>query len=441
MKKSFYNHLTLVDNEWVLYNSFSDEVAVLAPELKAMYEECTDGRVRELYPEFHDFLRSKRFYVPDDETEYRKCIEHWDEEDNDPTQFTLTVNPTLDCNMRCWYCYENHQKQRTMPAEIAGKIYRFIEKKMASEELKTFSLSFFGGEPLLQYRKIVQPLVEYTCRLGLEKGKEVSLGFTTNGYLLSEKNIDFLSSHNVPLNFQITLDGNEKLHDRTRHTAGGKGSYAKILENCRLLLKRPNVSVTLRCNYTRVNAASFMDLPYDLELNGIQPSENLHVDFHRVWQDSGADEEVDMYIREVQKALTSKGYSTADMDACEKYRCYAERNNHLVVNYDGGLFHCTARDFTPESAEGVINEDGTLTFNERNGKRAKTKWGNATCFQCRIYPLCQGLCSQQKYERFCETGCIAGRTEEVKTAMLEKRTRYLVEKSKKLLVNKQLFNH
>ena len=34
MKKSLYNHLSFIDESWVLYNAFTDEVSVLAPEVK-----------------------------------------------------------------------------------------------------------------------------------------------------------------------------------------------------------------------------------------------------------------------------------------------------------------------------------------------------------------------------------------------------------------------
>lgn len=435
MKKSIYNHLSFIDGTWVLYNAYSDEVGMLADEVKRLYEDKTLDEIQNIHPEFYKFLQEKGFSVPFSEVESEKCITKWKKEDEDSSSFTLTINPTLDCNMRCWYCYENHQKSRIMNTDISERVFKFIDKKMAESELKKFNLSFFGGEPLMRYKSIVKPLAEHACKLAVLRHKEIGISFTTNGYLLIPPVVDFLSSLNVPLHFQITLDGNEKLHNKIRHTVNGTGSYAQILENCRNLLLHPLASITLRCNYTSESAVTFMDLLSDLEERNITPTSSLHIDFQRVWQDKGNDEEVKKQILCIQQALHTKGFSTSDIKAQEKYRCYAERSNHIVVNYDGNLFHCTARDFTPENSEGTIGEDGTLFLNEKSALRKKVKWGNSACMACKIYPLCNGLCSQQKVEHVGTSGCIAGYTEKDKEAIFEKRVRYIIEKGKALPIN------
>lgn len=147
-----------------------------------------------------------------------------------------------------------------MSTEISGRIFKFISKKLAEPNLKEFDLSFFGGEPLIRYRSIVQPLTEHACKLAELHHKKMGIGFTTNGYLLTSTVADYLSSLNVPLHFQITLDGNEKSHDKIRHTINGIGSYAQILDNCKHVLLNPLANITLRCNYTAENAATFMEI-------------------------------------------------------------------------------------------------------------------------------------------------------------------------------------
>ena len=303
---------------------------------------------------------------------------------------------------------------------------------MADPLLKSFDLSFFGGEPLIQFKHIVKPLAEFAHQQAISNGKNFEVGFTTNGYLLFPKVLDFLSSLKVPVHFQITLDGNERMHNKTRHTANGTGSYFKILENCKNALTNPLFNVSLRCNYTTENVATFMDLAGDLEKTGIVPAKNLQTNFHRVWQDHGSDKEVENHIDKVYQTLVESGYNASDIHAQEKYRCYAEHNNHIVINYDGNLFHCTARDFTPEKSEGAINEEGTLQLNEKSLLRSKLKWGTEACMKCSIYPLCNGLCSQQKVEHTGATGCIAGYTQENKVAIIDKRVRYIINEGKKL---------
>lgn len=138
MKKSLYNHLSFTDESWVLYNAFTDEVSVLAPEVKELYEKHDVDEIRKIHPEFYDYLQTKQFLVPESENESSKCIAKWDKEDNDPSSFSLTVNPTLDCNMSCWYCYEKHQANRTMKEEISERVYKFIANKNGRSTPKEF---------------------------------------------------------------------------------------------------------------------------------------------------------------------------------------------------------------------------------------------------------------------------------------------------------------
>ena len=287
MKKSLYNFLFLCEGDWVLFNLATEEMSLLDAKVKQIYEENDMEGIRRLHPDFYAFLTEKRFAVPDDEDEAAACIARWDREDNDPTTFSLTVNPTLDCNMRCWYCYERHHTDRTMSAEVAASVFKFVERKLAEPELKHFNLSFFGGEPLVEFQSVVRPLVDHACAVADRLSKEVSLSFTTNGYLLTPDVLQYLADTGRHVSFQITLDGNQRLHDRTRHLADGSSSYARILDNCHSLLAQPRTSLTLRCNYTQMNAATFMDLVRDLPDHGITPSEALHIDFQRVCRTAG----------------------------------------------------------------------------------------------------------------------------------------------------------
>lgn len=416
----------------MLYNSLTDELAILDPHIKDIYEMDSVSSIEKTYPEFYNFLVKKKFLIHDKDIEYRKCIEQWERHDNDVTRFSLTVNPTLDCNMRCWYCYESHKQSSIMSDEVILRIHKLIKKKMENELLKTFDLTFFGGEPLMQYTKVVKPLIDFTKSMADSHDKELKLHFTTNAYLLSEHIIKELATTDCNISFQITLDGNETIHDQTRHTRNNEGSYSVILDNCRMLLAHSNMNVTLRCNYTIANAASFIDLADDLEKHGIMPTSSMRVYFKRVWQDHGQNEEVINQITKAHDFLEKKGYSVDDLHATDYQRCYAESPNCLVVNYNGDLFRCTARDFSSENAEGIINEYGDTLFNDKNTRRNATKWGNETCFQCIIYPICHGMCSQHKFENYRPVGCLAGQTERMKQAVLEEKVKQIIKRSKQL---------
>lgn len=92
----------------------------------------------------------------------------------------------------------------------------------------------------------------------------------------------------------------------------------------------------------------------------------------------------------------------------KKYHsCYSDKLNHIVVNYDGKLYKCTARDYSNEV--GILNENGTVTWNDEVMSRyfSKTGFENEKCLNCKLLPLCFGVCIQKKFEnRDIESSCM-----------------------------------
>ena len=66
----------------------------------------------------------------------------------------------------------------------------------------------------------------------LPSKRQYNAEIVTNGYLLDERNAAMLGRCRVGL-AQITLDGVEEGHDRTRHLAGGGKTFGRICENLR----------------------------------------------------------------------------------------------------------------------------------------------------------------------------------------------------------------
>ena len=138
-----------------------------------------------------------------------------------------------------------------MPTEVIESVKRLMYNIIDNQiNLRTFNLSFFGGEPLMFFHIIAKPLIEYIHTLCTPKGIKVNIHFTSNGFLLNNAIVEFLQNKSVC--FQITLDGWKDTHNKTRFTKGGAGSYNKIISNI-IQLVRSNIKVILRINYTSTN--------------------------------------------------------------------------------------------------------------------------------------------------------------------------------------------
>ena len=64
------------------------------------------------------------------------------------TPMTLTITTTMDCNLGCYYCYEERSGAQLEPRDIGG-ILRLAESRLKASGRPTLHVDWYGGEPLL----------------------------------------------------------------------------------------------------------------------------------------------------------------------------------------------------------------------------------------------------------------------------------------------------
>ena len=390
------------NDKFLLYNSFSNNYLMLLPLLKELLEAArSEGmeNLEKVHPMFYQALASGKYLVDSSDDEVEKVKKISKEIDLSDEAYRLTINPTMNCNFKCWYCYETHVKGSKMSQDIIARTNRFITSVAENPALKHFALSWFGGEPLLYFEDIVLPIMKHFTETCTAKGISGGIGFTTNGYLITEKMAATFREYDVN-HLQITLDGSEEDHDMIRYVSKSRGSYREIIENIKLLL-RYQIHVTCRVNYTTKNIGKCIGILDDIQDLSAEEREFLVVDFHRVWQDKEDDEfnTAKSVINTFQKAgfRVSSHYSPDNV----RHSCYADKKNSATLNYNGDIFKCTARDFTTSGREGYITEEGSIVWeNDSLNRRLNAKFNNKPCLSCRIMPLCNGGCTQHALEHF-----------------------------------------
>jgi uncharacterized protein len=148
------------------------------------------------------------------------------------------------CNLRCRYCYVDGNaalNNGLMPWEIARQAIELVFGRAGDAE--EVYITFFGGEPLLN-KPVLRRAIEYSQKLGVERGKRVSYSMTTNATLLDDEIIGLIKRYNFGL--MISLDGPREIHDRMRPFAGGQGSFDRAATQVKRLMERRG-SVTVRC--------------------------------------------------------------------------------------------------------------------------------------------------------------------------------------------------
>lgn len=398
MKQSKYNCILQDNTGMVIYNAATDQLVALTPQLANIFNEgkAAPEKIKAQHAELYDHLLQKGIFVCDDADETETYIRKREEYERSSGEYTITINPTLACNMSCWYCYESHKNMPAMSADVKQSVLLLIDKLLADNKLKKLNLSFFGGEPLLYFDKVVVDIINHAKMQCKAFDAKLSIHFTTNAYLLTDSVLKQLEGLDV--SFQITIDGGKQVHDSVRKTKGGEPTYARIVEHIHQTLSH-GFPVGVRFNYTAKSIPSFIDVVKDFSHLQQEQKQLVNFTFQRVWQDNEGDaSQVEQQVEHIERAFEQAGLFVNNAKSYIVPYCYADGVNTAVVNYNGDLFKCTARDFAPKSKEGTLAADGTLRWNERLRKRMSIRHGSDTCLQCRIYPICHGGCSQMKLE-------------------------------------------
>ncbi len=165
---------------------------------------------------------------------------------------TLTLCLTHDCNLRCRYCYAGRKYRHAMTRETAARAVD-IALAEAQRTGSGLDVSFFGGEPLLEWE-----LLQWCTAYVQEKAAACELplpprfGITTNMTLLTEEMLLWLAERDFLIG--LSLDGSPSMHNANRRFASGEGSHAATLPALAWLNAHPQVRTRNICVVTPTNA-------------------------------------------------------------------------------------------------------------------------------------------------------------------------------------------
>lgn len=398
MKNSCYNSfIPLSKKTDIVFNALSD-VFMFTHKIDKIFWNDPDKMEME-YPALFKKLCKHGFYVEDDIDEFQ-ILNHQNQAivENKKDYFII-INPTLACNYRCWYCYENHIPHSKISAETLERIFKHMTHIVeTNSQLQSFPIAFFGGEPLLYFKDIVLPIIRFHNTLCKQYNiLYKSIGFTSNGGLLNQEMITTLAQYEN-VQFQITLDGGKEAHNKIRYSYKGQDTYTVILHNIISLVKN-GINVRLRINYTSNSLDSLTDIADDLSTLSKDDRNLLEVDFHQVWQERSLSNDLDG-IRNVVDYFYEKKLRVIFNDVnMIRNPCYGDRRNTAVINYNGDIYKCTAKDFNEINRDGYLNEKGDIIWLKSQDYRTNIRFKDEFCNTCRIAPLCGGGCSRYMLEQ------------------------------------------
>ena len=155
--------------------------------------EFEKEELRDVLDDLDDLIAEGSLYAPMSK-DYTMVIE------DRPIIKALCINIAHDCNLRCKYCFAGQggygQWRMLMSFDVARRAVDFLLAH--SGHRKHCELDFFGGEPLLNW-PVVKQTVEYVRRQERKHDKKIKMSLTTNGMLLDEEKVKYLTDNHISL--------------------------------------------------------------------------------------------------------------------------------------------------------------------------------------------------------------------------------------------------
>ena len=336
----------------------------------------------------------------------------------------ITIAPTLACNARCYYCYEQGIEFSMMSRETADVLVDFLDKHCTERKL---TLTWFGGEPLM-----ARDMMDYISRSLLSRGIEILSVITTNGYLIDDEVIEKSKTYWNIRRFQITIDDIGDAYNQIKAFVEPGNAFERVTENIEKLLQN-DIKVNIRINFDPnhiegtlktidylqerfgkypsffMYVAAINDMNVESVLNGFEDKrEHPYLTLLRKMKDLGflcptslSDElETKFDDEETLRYLNLRSRPIA---------CYATCLNKFVVDPEGNFYKCHRLLGRGEKFIcGNIYEG--IKYNQAYKMFVDGKLSSHNCNSCSLLPMCQGGCKVKAMLYGEDQACIANKT-------------------------------
>ena len=358
----------------LLYHSMTGELMLL------LEGECAEQN--------RETLIQHRFLVPEHMDEYayasqlKKLVTLMQPKRSGIKNFLILT--TMDCNARCFYCYEMGRKRTAMNEQTAHDAAAYIARVHGDETVK---LRWFGGEPLFN-RRAIEIITEDLRKQDIAYVSAM----TSNAYLFDEQTVLQAKEDWNLKNVQITLDGTEEVYNRSKAYIYREGNpYQRVLHNIKLLTEA-GITVSIRLNMDGENWEDLMRLSEELA-SRFPDRKNLNVytallfSYSQSHAFSSEEEKIACFFK-LQQMLKEKGLTKPRFirNSFRSNYCMADSDECITILPDGHLGKCeheTEKEFVGNVQEGVLD---TTTL--RAWKEATV---DASCQSCVLYPQCREL--------------------------------------------------
>jgi len=398
----FNKGVTLTNGKIAVYNTFSSAFIIVPRSIwdRFLGPGCRvkEGEIN-FSAEAQDLLAQG--LLVDDDVDELDSLRHRINKINYGSRLKrFTILPTLNCNLRCSYCFERQAQDmmttKFMSEAVENALLHHIARQCRGA--KKVEITWTGGEPLLAMETISR--MGHTVRSLFSKADiHLTGSMVTNGTLLTPKIVKELSAlgiRSIQLTVDVPLDN--------RCDAKGSSYFMEILDRLSMALTG-GLNVHLRVNVLADKEKAFDQLYKELYVRGIGLSLSS-LSFAWVEQsgkggcNSGCHKPSSSIIqtcfwRETQKAMEHNlpvdiiGLNRMDV-------CGATDESNELIDHNGNLYKCWNDIGIAGRAYGSVLDPGRI----KNGNLIP--WlmydylQDPLCHNCILLPKCCGGCPHKR---------------------------------------------
>lgn len=375
-----------IDGTSVAYNSLTGEIIELNDaEAEILQKDSV------IPCEATKTLIEKWFLVPTDHDDIQLCEEIRSlllVLQNKSGIIGYTIFTTMDCNARCFYCFEMGRPRTPMSAETAIKTAEYIKQNCNGKEA---NISWFGGEPLCNTK-----VIDIITGILAESGVKFKSNFASNGYMFDQDMVDKAVEKWNLKHVQITLDGTQDVYNRAKAyvNSAGKNPFVTVTDNIERLLKK-GVRVSIRMNMGAYNKEDLFKL-VDWASERYKGYENVSMyprllfevdESETIGDDARLSFAKDLISLEnycIEKNLFSlKGIAKN----IKTFNCMADSPSTVTITPLGNLGKCehfSEDEFVGTLKDGITEPRKVAEFSEKANS-------HELCKGCAAYPVCVEL--------------------------------------------------
>ena len=393
----------LAGDRVAVYNTFTTALTVLPR--KAWQRLLVPGRRVEISPgAIPDIIRRlhvEGFFCAEGTDEIELVRQHYQRNRHDPVAgFMVNIVLTMGCNLACPYCFQGRTqvetKPRLMAPETEDAIVDYLRRSVAG--MKSLTVSWFGGEPLLGLRTIkrMSPKLTAFCDAA---GIAYNAVITTNGVLLDREAVDSLVEARVS-QVQVSLDVPADLRNDKR----GRDTQARVLDN--LIYAAERIPVQVRINLMRDDVLEWDRLFNGMVQRGLQNTLGTIL-IAQVYQPElgrgdnvGSPESPETYVAIMKRQREHAKRLGLPMDRLVSNSpgsgCAATSDTAVSIDPEGLIYKCPDDAGRPERAYGSVYVETVLKPGNLQPWQSYDWFQFEACRSCSMLPQCAGGCPHQR---------------------------------------------